>query len=298
MIFHAFLAFPQKEIVIKNDFLKVNISTLGAELQNIKSTISGEEYLWQGNPEYWSDRSPVMFPVCVRFKDNKFAYRGDEYSMPYMGLAKISDFKVVQHTLDMLVLELTSNKTSLKHYPFPFRLEITFKLEKNKLLNQFLIENTGTDTMYFGVGGHPIFRFPNAERKEFQYTFSKKMTRTRNHIDDSLIQTEQIPFLEDEDRLVLTDARFPGGGMLFKDMPARIIGIGCIGEESVINLDLGNFPNVNLWSPPNYPFACIEPMVAHHDIQESPMAIDKKEFLASLKSEKQKKYFFTISINE
>lgn len=298
LIFNVFHAFPQQEIVIKNEFLTVSINTLGAELQNIKGTVSGEEYLWQGNPEYWPDRSPVMFPVCVRFKDNKFTYKETEYNMPYMGLAKTSNFKVVKHTSDMLVLELTSNTSNLKHYPFPFRLEITYKLEKNKLLNQFLVENTGKDTMHFAVGGHPIFRLPNAERRNYQYTFSKKMTRSRNHIDDSLIQTEQIPFLEDENRLLLTDARIPGGGMLFKNMPAREIGIGRIGKKPVITVDLGNFPNVNLWSPPKYSFACIEPMVAHHDIQDSPMAIDKKEFLTSLKPEKQKKYFFTISINE
>tara|TARA_B100001057_G_scaffold420691_1_gene441184 strand:+ start:74 stop:1000 length:927 start_codon:yes stop_codon:yes gene_type:complete len=298
LMFGSFYVFPQQEITIKNEFLKVNISTLGAELQNIIGLVSGKEYLWQGNPEYWPDRSPVMFPVCVRFIDNTFEYKGTQYDMPYMGLAKTSSFNIVEHQIDKLVLELKSNVSILKHYPFPFRLEITYKLEKNKLVNRFLIENLGKDTMYFGVGGHPIFRLPDSERKDFQYTFSEKMTRERPNIDDSIIQPEDIPFLEDENHLELTDIRIPGGGMFFKHMPAKEIGIGLIEEKPIITVDLGNFPNVNLWSPPNYPFACIEPMVGHHDIKDSPLAIDKKGYLTRLKASESKTYHFSVSIND
>ena len=76
-------------IVISNTQLAIEISTFGAELQSIKDR-NGTEYLWQGDSAFWGGRDPNMFPVNVRFKDEKFIYKGKEYEMPRMGLAKIS----------------------------------------------------------------------------------------------------------------------------------------------------------------------------------------------------------------
>ena len=41
---------------ISNNHLTVEISDRGAELQSIKGS-DGTEYLWQGDPKYWSDRA-------------------------------------------------------------------------------------------------------------------------------------------------------------------------------------------------------------------------------------------------
>ena len=30
-----------------------------------------EKYLWQGDPAHWANRAPIMFPVNVRFKDER-----------------------------------------------------------------------------------------------------------------------------------------------------------------------------------------------------------------------------------
>lgn len=38
---------------IQNEFLSVAVSEQGAELQSILGA-DGIEYLWQGNPAYWS----------------------------------------------------------------------------------------------------------------------------------------------------------------------------------------------------------------------------------------------------
>ena len=46
---------------IQNAFLNVQARVQGAELQSIRS-VSGTEYLWQGDSAYWSDRAPNIFP--------------------------------------------------------------------------------------------------------------------------------------------------------------------------------------------------------------------------------------------
>ena len=40
-------------IALKNDDLELQFKTFGGELSSIRSK-EGIEYLWQGDPEYWS----------------------------------------------------------------------------------------------------------------------------------------------------------------------------------------------------------------------------------------------------
>ena len=66
------------------------------------------------------------------------------------------------------------------------------------------------------------------------------------------------------------------------------------GHAPFIKVDLGDFPNVNLWSPPGSPFACIEPMIGHHDFVDAPHEIKKKSFLIKLPPRYAKRYSYTI----
>ena len=79
-------------VSISNENLSVRLDLLGAQLRSIHHPATDVEYLWQGHPDYWIQRAPNMFPVCVRFKDDRFTYRGDEYTMPFLGLAHTADF--------------------------------------------------------------------------------------------------------------------------------------------------------------------------------------------------------------
>ena len=47
-------------IELKNEQLTVQFSEFGGALSSIKDK-DGVEYLWQGNPEYWSGQAPVLF---------------------------------------------------------------------------------------------------------------------------------------------------------------------------------------------------------------------------------------------
>ena len=47
---------------IQNEFLTVRVEDLGAQLASIRAP-GGEEYLWQGNPDIWARRAPILFPT-------------------------------------------------------------------------------------------------------------------------------------------------------------------------------------------------------------------------------------------
>jgi galactose mutarotase-like enzyme len=285
-------------ITIENDLLIVKISITGAELQSIHGKVSGWEYLWQGDPEHWDGQAPIMFPVNVRFKDEQLTYGGELYEMPRMGLAMYLEFSNVPLAENnRAALELASSEETLKFYPFPFRLNVSYILQDNILINRFEIENTGEKTMYFALGGHPGFNCPTdqgKDRKDYQYGFPTSLHIDRILIFESLLQPDTLPFLENESALNLADPRIPDAGMFLKNAPCRQISVGPAGGLPYVTVDLGDFPNINLWSPPGKPFACIEPMVAHHDLYDSPLAIEEKPHLIKLPAGQSRTYDFSI----
>jgi galactose mutarotase-like enzyme len=239
-----------------------------------------------------------MFPVNVRFKDDKFTHGGELYKMPRMGLAISSEFRILQEQDDsMVTLEMASGDKTLNHYPFHFRLHVSYILEDNILINRYKLENTGDEVMYFALGGHPGFNCPTdrgKHRKDYQYGFPSSMKIDRIVIYESLVQPDTLPFLENESALNLADPKIPDAGMFLKNAPCRQISVGPAGGHPYVTVDLGDFPNVNLWSPPGKPFACIEPMVSHHDLHDSPLAIEEKPHLIELKGGKSRTYDFSI----
>ncbi|MFR1296632.1 MAG: hypothetical protein ACLSBH_15150 [Coprobacillus cateniformis] len=52
------------EYYLENEFLSLTFNSVGGTLSSIKSPL-GIEYLWQGNPEYWSGQAPVLFLFVV-----------------------------------------------------------------------------------------------------------------------------------------------------------------------------------------------------------------------------------------
>lgn len=264
-------------VSISNEDLSVSLDLLGAQLRSIHHPATDVEYLWQGHPDYWEERAPNMFPVCVRFKGDRFTYRGGEYTMPFLGLAHTADFATTTLARHRVVQTMESTPATREHYPFDFKLNIVSELDGLTLTQRYEVTNTGDNTLYFALGGHPGFNIPitgGRTRSDYELVFSQAMTTSRQWVAESLIQTDTAEFLNNEDRLNIGDPRVPSSGMFLQDHSSRQIGVARAGEAPYVTVDLGDFPNTNLWSPPGMPYACIEPMVGHHDLQETPEAIE------------------------
>ena len=48
---------------IQNEELRVVVSPVGAQMQNLTDVKTGREYLWQGDERYWKERNPILFPI-------------------------------------------------------------------------------------------------------------------------------------------------------------------------------------------------------------------------------------------
>ena len=144
---------------IKNDFLTVAVAGQGAELMSIQGS-DGTEYLWQGDPKYWSDRALNIFPYVARLTDGSYYMDGELHQMNIHGIAPYCCFAVAEHTEEKLVLELVSDDENYTSYPRTFAFRICYALRENTLEVTFEVENKDGKTMYFGLGGHPGFNVP------------------------------------------------------------------------------------------------------------------------------------------
>ena len=77
---------------IQNEFLKVTVAGKGAELMSIVAA-DGTEYVWQGDPKYWADRSPNIFPSVGRLTGGKYRLDGNYYELGCHGFAWLSNFE-------------------------------------------------------------------------------------------------------------------------------------------------------------------------------------------------------------
>ena len=81
---------------IENDRLRVEINYIGAEMYSIKDKADGFEYLWQGDPQYWSGRAYNLFPICGRITEGRYTYKGGSYDICLHGFARDAAFTCVE----------------------------------------------------------------------------------------------------------------------------------------------------------------------------------------------------------
>ena len=125
---------------LKSDKLEIKVSSLGAELQSIKGA-DGFEYLWQGDPEYWTGRSPILFPIVGGLPGGKYSWKGVTYEMGSRGYARKSEFELAKQTEDTLELKLSDSEETRKQYPFSFDFYVIYTVRGNSVSEGFRVVN-------------------------------------------------------------------------------------------------------------------------------------------------------------
>lgn len=251
-------------LMIQNDQLCLTVSTLGAEMMSLRSS-EGIEYLWQGNPAYWSDRSPLLFPFVGRLTQNSYTYRGKKYPMEIHGFAAKMEFSPVEQGCDYLILELRSTIVTLARYPFDFALRVIYALNGNKLEIAYQVENKGDRYMPFGIGGHPGFRVPLIEGEAFtdyELEFTVACEPDRVGFTPAVYmngQDEPYP-LKDRKKLDLRHDLFDEDAIILKNM-SREITLRSKKSHRGVCVSYPEMPYLGIWHMPktDAPYVCIEP---------------------------------------
>ncbi len=268
-------------VTIENELLKVVIAPKGAELQSLYSKMTGLEYLWSGDPAFWSKRSPVLFPIVGSLKDNSYLFQGKTYSLPRHGFARDMEFEMEKQGGKEAIFLLRSNEETKKNYPFDFEFRIRYQLLGDELSTEYLIKNTGSGTMFFSVGGHPAFRLPIAPGTAYSDYFLKfEETEDLNRwpiSKEGLILPETIPVLEDSNTLMLNKSLFYQDALVFKYPTSSVISVLSKKTLHGIQFEMGEFPFLGIWAAKDADFICIEPWCGIADSENSTRRLEHKE---------------------
>ena len=137
---------------IENEYMKVSVDVIGAELKSVLRKDGNIEHLWQGDEKYWTSRSPILFPIVGRLFEGRYSFNGKEYEMNPHGLLRKSKFALVDKTCKKMTFAYSANDDTFARYPFKFIFTVEYLLCKNTLSVVYSVKNVGKDTMYFGLG--------------------------------------------------------------------------------------------------------------------------------------------------
>lgn len=248
---------------IKNNFITVQISDLGAELMSIKTT-DGTEYLWQGNPEYWAGRAYNLFPIVGRLWEGVYTYKGQTYEMNLHGFIRKSVLSVTEQSESSIIFSYKSDLNTLKMYPFDFEYNIIYELNEGEISVTYKVINTGEQILPFAVGGHPGFNVPLGKGKFEDYYLEFECEAAIKEIILSptcFITDGYKEFnLEKGKILRLNHNLFDNDAIVLTDMCKKIMLKSDVCEKSV-TLAYHDMDYLGIWHKPksDAPYVCIEP---------------------------------------
>ena len=288
--------------ILKNDVLTVQVSEHGAELHSIcKGT---QEYLWQADPKFWARHSPVLFPIVGSVWEKLYRVDGTVYELGQHGFARDMDFVKVSGTDTEVFYRLESDEETLKKYPWPFRLEIGYKLNGNSIDVIWRVYNPGAEDMYFQIGAHPAFYYPDydpetEERGYFSFDKSDGLECIRIK-EKGCVDAETKYLLE-----IPEDGLLPLRKDTFDVIDTIMLQDSQIGRVTLHRNDGTPWlslkftaPVVGLWSPPtkNAPFICIEPWYGRCDRAGYTGDYREKDWVNRLEPGKEFEGIYTIEI--
>ncbi len=287
---------------LENDFLVVEFSEKGAELLSIKSKKTGIEYLWQGNPEFWAGRAPILFPICGRLFSGKYVYNNKEYEMTLHGIARFFNFTVREISNEQIEFDLCSNEKTKESYPFDFMLTIRYVLKSGSLKTEFIVKNTGKEEMYFAYGGHPGFNVPFTAEESFEdyyLEFSQDSLQRIVFTDACLCSGNTEKYNLNKKKLKLTHDLFDNDALFFETESDKIKLKSTKSKNSLV-VSYSDMTCVGIWHMPktSAPYVCIEPW---HGIPSDDGIVDDlktKKQMINLSPNKKYHNSYTVRIIE
>ena len=256
---------------LKNEILTVQVKEHGAELASIRK--GSVEYLWQADPMFWGRHSPVLFPIVGSVWEKRYRVDGREFELGQHGFARDMDFTMVEGGEDEVRYRLESTEDTLKKYPWPFVLEIAYRLHGNMIDVIWEVSNPGNEDMYFQIGAHPAFNYPDYDPQTMERGFLSFdrgegleciRIKEKGCVDAETLYPLDVP----------ADGLLPLTREIFDKIDTIMLQDGQIGSVALYRTDRTPWlklsfeaPVVGIWSPPgkNAPFICLEPWYGRCD---------------------------------
>lgn len=267
-----------EQIKIGNSFLTAEISALGAELQSVKNS-AGTEFLWNGDPAFWTGRAPVLFPICGTLKNDRYTFEGQEYALEKHGFARFYTFEAQNVKSDGATFALKSGEQTLKEFPFEHTLKITYKVENKTLAVTYEVVNRSGGAMYFSIGSHEAYACPEGI-EAYSVVFDKKVTLDSSVLNGNFIEDKTVRLLENDTVFPLKHDYFKTNAQVFKNIDFQKVTLQGGGKEITVEFDGCRY--FLLWTKPGANYICLEPWCGVPDPVDADGDITKKEGIIAL----------------
>lgn len=263
--------------VLENEQVRAEVESFGGELKSLADRASGQEYMWEADPVFWGKTSPILFPFIGKLEGGAYRHGGKQYIMEKHGFARDMEFLLADREEDGITFYLESSEETLRKYPFPFRLELSYKLEGRSLEESWRVVNRGTETMYFSLGGHPAFACPlkggGAEAgrrrtdcylklygKDLQPFGGSAVQSTEIMVPEGLLTGASFPVEVKDSRIRITEHLFDQDALCLEEQGVGAVGICDAGGREYVRLE-AECPVWGIWSVPdsNGAYVCLEP---------------------------------------
>ncbi|MDX8491954.1 aldose 1-epimerase family protein [Mesorhizobium sp. VK22B] len=250
----------QESFTLHGEGISATIVGQGAELVSLRDA-EGTELLWQAGSA-WRRHSPVLFPIVGRLKGDQLRHRGQGYPMTQHGFARDRRFDWEEQGPSSCTLVLTDDADSRVHYPFAFRLAISYSLEPRQLGVTFEIDNTGDEVLPASIGAHPAFNWPlrpDLPKEAYRLTFADNEPAPIRRLKDGLMLPQPRPTPIEGKTLALSERLFDDDAVIL-DRPASTSVRYAAEHGPAIEMSWQGFNELGIWSKPGgAPFLCIEP---------------------------------------
>lgn len=247
-------------VAISDSALSARISATGAELVRLQDG-DGLDLLWDGDPAYWTGRSPLLFPIVGEAKDNRIRVGGASYEIGRHGFARTSKFALVLSEAARCTWRLEASEATRRQYPFGFRLDVTYAIAGGALHMTAEVTNRGDGIMPASFGFHPALRWPlphGKPREAHEIVFEHDEPAPIRRPVDGLLSSAQYPTPVRDRRLVLHDSLFEDGAIVFDTLASRSLVYG-----DALGVAFPRMPHLGIWTKPGAGFVCIEPWQGH-----------------------------------
>jgi len=248
---------------IENEFLKVTVTTEGAQVASVLRKCDNVEHIWQAEA-LWPKHGPILFPYPSRIRGGVLTAKGKEYPADIHGFAKDMEHTLVSQTEDTLVLELVSSEKTLALWPYAFRLVSTFTLDGDTLHHTLTVENPGDEPMQFGIGYHPGFAVPfdeNHVATDYELRFDcieSPLCLSVNPEGQPSYTTYVLG--HNIEAIPLDEHLFDNDSHCMVALKSRTLGLYEKDTGRGVVCGIKGFPYTLIWSKPGMPrFVCIEP---------------------------------------
>ena len=236
--------------------LGAEISATGAELVRLRDR-TGADLLWDGDPAFWTGRSPLLFPMVGRARGDRITVAGRSYDMGQHGFARTSTFALVRSDAASCTWRLDASEATRQRYPFAFRLDVTYRIDDATLHMEAEVTNTDAVVMPASFGFHPALRWPlpyGKPRSEHEIVFERAEPAPIRRPVDGLLSAAQFPTPVRDRHLLLNDGLFEDGALILDTLASRSVVYG-----EAIRVDFPRMPHLGIWTKPGAGYVCIEP---------------------------------------